>query len=82
MLIGKNTLETSGKDVKTTLETSGKDVKNTLETSGKDEKNTLETRGEDVKNTLETSVKKGTSVTWKDGRSPMKKGRNLPAKTG
>ncbi len=30
----KNTLETSGEDVKTTLETSGEDVKTTLETSG------------------------------------------------
>ena len=32
-----NTLETSGKDVKTTLERSGEDVKNTLETSGEDD---------------------------------------------
>ncbi len=34
----KNTLETSGEDVKATLETSGEDVKTTLETSGKDVK--------------------------------------------
>ncbi len=39
----KNTLETSGEDVKTTLETSGEDVKITLETSGEDVKATLET---------------------------------------
>ncbi len=39
----KNTLETSGEDVKNTPETSGEDVKNTLEKSGEDVKNTLET---------------------------------------
>ncbi len=32
----KNTLETSGEQVKTTLETSGEQVKTTLETSGKE----------------------------------------------
>jgi hypothetical protein len=36
IILGKNTLKTSGEDVKTTLVTSGEDVKTTLKTSGKD----------------------------------------------
>ena len=53
----KNTLETSGEDVKTTLQTSGEDVKTTLETSGEDVKTTLETSVAFYRNFLSITIR-------------------------